>query len=205
MEDQIMTYRLEGRLLEVCSCKAICPCWVGQDPDGGQCDGTLAWHMDSGQVNGVDVSGRTIAAVVHIPGNVLKGNWRAAMYVDDGATDAQMDALTQVYTGKLGGPVAQLAGLIGEVVSLERAPISFDVRSGKGTLRIGAVVDAQVEPFLGAHGEPTELAHSIFSTIPGSPVYVGASPNYRLNQPKLGIDLTLQGHSSAQGSFRFDG
>jgi hypothetical protein len=24
-----MTYKLEGNLLEVCTCKAICPCWVG--------------------------------------------------------------------------------------------------------------------------------------------------------------------------------
>ncbi|MDH4012188.1 MAG: hypothetical protein OEU55_15805 [Desulfobacterales bacterium] len=30
-----MAYRLEGKLLEVCTCNAICPCWVGEDPDGG--------------------------------------------------------------------------------------------------------------------------------------------------------------------------
>jgi hypothetical protein len=200
-----MAYQLEGRLLEVCSCKAICPCWVGQDPDGGKCDGTLAWHMEKGSVNGVDVSGRTIAAVTAIPGNVLKGNWRAAIYVDDGATQAQQDALLQVFTGKLGGPVASLAGLIGEVVAVQRAPISFDVKLGKGTLRIGTDVDAIIEPLLGAHGEPTELSHSIFSTIPGSPVYLGTSPQYRLKQGALGIDLNLQGHSSAQGHFRFEG
>ncbi len=200
-----MPYQLEGRLLEVCSCKAICPCWVGQDPDGGECKGTLAWHMDKGMVNGTDVSGRTVAAIAHIPGNVLNGGWRAAVYIDDGATEAQQDALLQVFTGKLGGPVAQLASLIGEVVSVQRAPISFDVKSGKGTLRIGADVAAQVQPLIGAHGEPTELSHSIFSTIPGSPVYLATSPDYRLKQDGLGIDLHLQGHSAAQGSFRFEG
>src|SRR5690606_36169046 len=31
------TYDIEGRLLEVCTCKAVCPCWVGEDPDGGTC------------------------------------------------------------------------------------------------------------------------------------------------------------------------
>ncbi|MCG6947002.1 MAG: DUF1326 domain-containing protein, partial [Deltaproteobacteria bacterium] len=38
-----MAYRLEGKLLEVCTCNVLCPCWVGEDPDGGTCDGTLSW------------------------------------------------------------------------------------------------------------------------------------------------------------------
>ncbi len=50
------TYQLEGRLLEVCSCGVLCPCWVGADPDGGTCDSALGWHIDSGTIQGVDVS-----------------------------------------------------------------------------------------------------------------------------------------------------
>src|SRR5579872_3597637 len=81
-----MSYHLEGRLLEVCNCRVLCPCWIGEDPDRGTCDTIVAWHFDRGSVNGVDVAGRTIACVAHVPGNILKGNWRAAIYVDDGAT-----------------------------------------------------------------------------------------------------------------------
>jgi len=36
-----MAYTLEGRLLEVCNCKTLCPCWVGEDSDFGTCEGTL--------------------------------------------------------------------------------------------------------------------------------------------------------------------
>ena len=49
-----MGYDVKGQLLEVCTCKILCPCWVGEDPDFGTCDGVLAWHYDEGQVNGVD-------------------------------------------------------------------------------------------------------------------------------------------------------
>jgi len=70
-----MAYDLKGSLLEVCTCKVICPCWVGADPDGGACVGTMAWNFDSGRVDGVDVAGLTVAFVAHIPGNVLDGNW----------------------------------------------------------------------------------------------------------------------------------
>ena len=41
-----MAYELEGKLLEVCTCNVLCPCWVGEDPDGGTCDGVLSWHID---------------------------------------------------------------------------------------------------------------------------------------------------------------
>ena len=53
-------YQLDGRLLEVCTCEVICPCWVGADPDGGTCDSALGWHIDTGTIQGVDVSGLTI-------------------------------------------------------------------------------------------------------------------------------------------------
>jgi hypothetical protein len=43
----------------------------------------MAWHFEKGTVDGVDVSGLTFAGVMDIPGNVLAGNWRAMVYIDD--------------------------------------------------------------------------------------------------------------------------
>lgn len=199
-----MAYALEGRLLEVCNCKVLCPCWVGEDPDGGTCDGTLAWHFDKGTVDGVDVSGLTLAAVGHIPGNVLAGNWRVIVFLDENATPEQEEALLGVFTGKKGGPVADLAALIGEVVDVRRVPLEFDVREGAGTLRIGDAASAELAPLKGPGDIPTTLTDSVFSTIPGSPAYVGKASSYKANAPELGIQLDLQGHNAIQGSFRFE-
>jgi hypothetical protein len=165
-------YQLDGRLFEVCSCGVLCPCWIGADPDGGTCDAAIGWHIDTGTIQGVDVSGLTIALSAHIPGNILKGNWRALVYVDEKSTQAQQDALLSVFTGKLGGPIADLAALIGEVVGVERVPITFTLDKGKGTLMIGQRVQAEIVPFTGPTGEATTLHESVFSTIPGSPAYV---------------------------------
>src|SRR2546429_6878199 len=95
-----MAYHLEGRLLEVCDCRVLCPCWIGEDPDNGTCDSVLAYHFDAGSIDGVDVTGRTIAIVSHIPGNVLNGNFRVALYLDEGTSDLQQEALLNVYGGK---------------------------------------------------------------------------------------------------------
>ncbi len=199
-----MAYHLEGRLLEVCNCRVLCPCWIGEDPDNGTCDTIVAWHFDKGTINGVDVGGSTIACVAHVPGNILQGNWRAAIYIDDGTSPKQKDALLEVYTGKLGGPVADLVKLIGEVVSVEQVPITFDVQGGKGTIKIGDVGYAELEPYKGSTGGTTTLTDTIFSTVPGAPVFVGKSPQYRAKNKALGIDLDLKGHNALQSTFKFD-
>ena len=149
-----MAYNLPGKLLEVCNCRVLCPCWVGEDPDFGTCDTIIAWNMESGEIDGVDISGRTIAAVAHVPGNILEGNWRAAVFIDDGATDEQQEKLLSVYTGQQGGPVAELAQLIGEVVSVERVHNKFTVAEGSGILEIGTERNyfADIEPFRGTTG-----------------------------------------------------
>jgi len=200
-----MAYSLEGTLLEVCTCNILCPCWVGEDPDGdGTCDSVMAWHVDEGTVNGTGVSGRTVAVVTHIPGNVLKGNWKVALFVDDKASDQQHQALLDVWTGKLGGPVADLAALIGEVVAVERAPITYELNEGKGTLKIGSVADTEMEPYRGPTGAVTTLNESIFTTIPGAPAWVAKASKYVRKSSQYGLkDIDLQGHNAIQGSFRF--
>lgn len=103
-----------------------------------------------------------------------------------------------MYTGKKGGPVADLAQLIGEVVGVERVKFTFDVEK-----MIGDVVAADLEPFKGAGDLPTTLHDSVFSTIPGSPAYLGKAPMYKASNAALGIKVDLQGHNAVQGSFRF--
>jgi hypothetical protein len=200
-----MAYVLEGKLLEVCTCNILCPCWVGEDPDGGTCDGVLSWHIEKGSVNGTDVSGRTFTILTHIPGNILAGNWRIVAYVDDGATDDQQQALLDVWTGKLGGPMADLAQLVGEVIAVERAPVTFQVEGVAGRFAIGTAIAAELEPFMGATGKPSALYDTIFTTIPGSPAYVGKASAYRVDAPEHGFEIDLADHNAVSGTFRFEG
>src|SRR5215475_1214917 len=96
-------------------CDILCPCWVGEDPDNGTCDGLLGWNITKGSINGTNVVGHSIVALAHIPGNILKGNWKVRMYIDDKTSATQKDAMLNVWSGKLGGPIADMAKLIGEV------------------------------------------------------------------------------------------
>lgn len=199
-----MGYQLEGKLLEVCDCKVLCPCWIGEDPDNGTCDSMQAYHIDSGSIDGIDVAGLTVAEIDHIPGNVLQGNIRGIFFIDDLATPEQEQVLRKAWSGALGGPLAEVAQLYSDI-RWERAPIKFTVEGGKGTLTIGSIAEAEMEPYRGPTGQVTTLNESIFSTIPGSPAYVSKASHYRRSGEQYGLpNVELQGHNAIQGLFRFE-
>ena len=198
-----MAYQLEGQMIEVCTCNTVCPCFIGEAPDGGTCDVTVAWKFDSGEIEGVDVTGCTIAVVAHIPGKPLDGNWRAAVYVDESASEDQEAAILNVFTGKLGGAIADVAQLIGEVVGVERTSIEFIADNGNGKLKIGDIADADMEPYVAADGSIATLSNPLFTGAPGATVLLGRAPHYRVKHDAVGVDVNLAGHSAVASSFSF--
>lgn len=198
-------YQFQGTLLEACNCDVLCPCWIGEDPDNGTCQSVVAYHFDSGTIRGVDVSGLTLANVVYIPGNVLAGNWKAAMFVDERATDEQLEAIVDAFSGKLGGPLADLAQLIGEVLGVVRAPVSHEIVEGRGMLTVGGdTVVAEMEPYRGPDGSITTLQNSIFSTVPGSPAWVGKAQRFAVNLPEHGWTYEFEGRNAIQSDWTID-
>ena len=197
-------YRMEGTLLEVWSCDVLCPCWIGEDPDLGRCDAVIAYNIDAGVIRGVDVSGLSLVGVVNIPGNVLEGNWRELIYVDERASDEQMEAMLDAFGGKMGGPLGDLAQLVGEVVAVERAPINHEIVDGAGTLTVGDKVDCSMHPYTGPDGSTTTLNNSVFSTVPGSPAYVSKADSQRIDVPEHGYSWSYEGKNAIQSDWKID-
>ena len=196
-------YQLEGTLLEACSCEVLCPCWIGEDPDHGTCESFIAYHLDSGTIRGVDVSGLSFVTVHRIPGNVLAGNWRAVWFISEEATDEQFDAIRDVFAGELGGPLADLAGLFGEILDVKRAPIAHETREGRGSLRIGDVVSGEMTPYTDPSGTRiTTLRDSLFSTVPGSPAYVAKADNLRAELPEYDLVWAYEGSNAIQSDWK---
>jgi len=80
------------------------------------------------------------------------------------------------------------------------------VQEGKGTLRVGALVDAGMTPSRGPTKHVTTLNESIFSTIPGSPAYVAKATAFQTHGAPYGLaDVNAQNHNAIQGYFRFEG
>src|SRR5215208_5363679 len=142
-----MSWNLAGSYFETCSCEVVCPCTasltLGADYD--RCNATLVFHIKSGEIEGTDVSGLTVAAIADTPKVMSDGNWRLGVFIDAAASDEQAEKLGAVFSGQLGGPMEALGPLVGENLGVERAPI--DVREDGLThgVRIGDAIDFEVE------------------------------------------------------------
>jgi hypothetical protein len=196
-------YQLEGSLLEACSCQVLCPCWIGEDPDHGTCEAVNAYDLDRVTIRGVDVSGLSFVTVHRIPGNVLAGGWRAVWYISDAASDAQFEAIADAFAGRLGGPLADLAGLYGEILEVKRVPIVHETRQGRGVLRIGDFVSSEIHPYTAPDGSTTTtLRDSLFSTVPGSPAYVAKADHFRVELPEYGYEWSFEGRNAIQSDWK---
>ena len=114
-----------------------CPCTVSLDlgADRDRCNAFLVFQIESGEVEGVDVSGLTVAAVGDTPKVMSEGNWRLGVLMDDAATDEQAEKLGAVFGGQLGGPMEALGPLVGENLGMERVPMELSHENGTHSIR----------------------------------------------------------------------
>jgi hypothetical protein len=157
-----MSWNLRGSYAETCSCELMCPCNLSFDHGAtyDYCRATLAFAIRSGEVDGTDVTGRKVVAIIDTPKVMTDGNWRLGMFVDEDATDEQFEKLGQVFGGQLGGPMAMLAPLVGEVVGVQRAAIEIDDDGLRHSVRVGDAIDFQIEdivPFGVESGQPVRF------------------------------------------------
>jgi len=171
-----MAWTLEGTYFENCSCDTICPCtWSGLTAKAthDRCKAMLAFHIDRGEIEGVDVSGLTFALVADTPPVMSEGNWKLGVVVDAAADDAQMGVLGRLLAGDLGGPPAMLGPLIGEMAGIAQAPAEWSEDNGKIAVRFGDLIDIEVDTLVTPGlDQPVQLAnifHPANSTLTVSP------------------------------------
>jgi hypothetical protein len=157
-----MAWNLTGSYAETCSCELMCPCNLSFDHGATYdfCRVTLVFNIRDGEIEGTDIAGRRVALIADTPKVMTDGNWRLGVYVDDQATDEQFDKLVKVFGGQLGGPMAALAPLVGEIVGVERAAIEVTDDGVLHSVRVGDTIDFEIEdvvPFGVESGQPIKF------------------------------------------------
>ena len=82
-------WSVTGTYFEACNCNAACPCVFLSPPTEGECTALVGWHIEKGYVGDTKLDGLNVAMYVHSPGNMINGNWKAALYLDEKASQAQ--------------------------------------------------------------------------------------------------------------------
>ena len=179
-----MSWELRGSYAETCSCELMCPCNLSFDHGATYdfCRASLAFSIREGQIEGTDVRGRRVATIIDTPKVMTEGNWRLGMFIDEDATDEQFDGLARVFGGQLGGPMAMLAPLVGEVLGVQRAAIDISDDGLRHSVRVGDAIEFEIEdivPFGVETGQPVRF-QGMFHPV-GSNLTMAEARRSRIN------------------------
>ena len=144
-------WHLRGDFLELCNCRVGCRCilqGLTEEPSEGHCDGGYAWHIEEGEFNGVVLHGLNFALLHSTPGIMAQGNWTAAVYVDERADQRQREALGEILSGKVGGPMENYMALTGNFLGIKYVPIDYKIEGRTRSVSIPAILDFSVEGLL---------------------------------------------------------
>jgi hypothetical protein len=117
-------------------------------------------------------------------------DWSAVLYIDARATEAQRNALSQIFAGKAGGHPARIAEHIAAVVGVETVPIQFESDGKRGRMEIGRVGEAEWQPIEGQGGGTVTIEGNPLAISPGHPAVVGRASRARLNDHGIAFDVS---------------
>jgi hypothetical protein len=200
-----MSWKLEGSYFENCNCDWVCPCTISSFASaatGDRCQVVLNYHVGRGEIDGVDVSGRSVSVVADSPKNMLDGGWRVGVIIDDKASKEQVDKLTGVFAGQMGGPMANLAPLIGQVLGVEQHPIEYKDDGRRHSIRIGNDIAIQVEDYVAQGAEDVTKVSGV--THPSNSTLTIAHPT-ESRIKAFGMEFKNAGKSAFSAPFSWSG
>ncbi len=150
-----MSWQITGRYMETCNCDFICPCPLTgmAETTHGSCTFAMAFSIESGKFEGTSLDGQKFVIVGRTPSNMGAGNWEVGVIVDDTASDAQQQAIGAIAGGQAGGPMANIAPLIGAFKGIEARPIQFQGSEGNWSVVVPDRIDQAVTGVRGLGGD----------------------------------------------------
>lgn len=146
------SWSIKGELILNCSCTVFCPCVVSlgkHPPTEGYCQAWMGVRIDQGHHGDTDLSGLNVAMLLDIPGEMARGNWTAAAWIDERADDAAFDGLVSIFSGAARGTTGLFTMLVSDFLGATRAPVSYETDGDRRTLTVPKKIVGAVEPITG--------------------------------------------------------
>lgn len=185
-----MTWSLKGTYFESCNCDLACPCIFLSPPTQGECTVLVGWHIEDGTDEGVSLSGLNVALAVHSPGHMATTQWKAAVYVDERASEEQKGSLLKIFGGQGGGHPARLASHIGEIVGVKSVPIDYSENGTTHSLKIPEIAEMHIEQTEGQGGGPITVAGHPLCIAPGFTATLGKSTKLTYSDHGMSWDIS---------------
>ncbi len=152
-----MAWSINAELHESCSCASICPCLLGPaKPDQGWCSGAFGIDVQSGESDGVDLSGVKMALHFELPGDFVSGIDKAKLYVDESTSDEQRREIDAIFHGEKGGLWGGMKEAIGQWLPTTVTKVAMQNGDSPSTT-IAGVGQIVLQPIKTEDGKPTRL------------------------------------------------
>ncbi len=171
-------WQLNGSYFETCNCEATCPCVWLQEANEGNCKLLVAWHIETGYFNELNLDGLNVALACYSPGHMKEGNWQAALYIDERANEAQTEAITQIFAGQVGGHLAILMSFVGEVLGIKKVRIDYQAEGDQRSMTIPGIAQAEIESINGIVGGHSTISNPPLCVVSSHPSVVATSKHY---------------------------
>jgi len=140
-------YRITADQIECCNCPPGCNCQFAGTPNHGFCEFLLGLHIRQGKFGEVSLDGVNLVLAMKYPGAIHEGNGNVALFVDQKASEEQVDAVAQLISGKHGGmPWEALAGTVGSFDGPNRVPLEMTVNGTQSSFRVPGVLEVRETP-----------------------------------------------------------
>ncbi len=156
-------WSIKGELILNCNCTVFCPCVVSlgkHPPTEGYCQAWSGVRIDSGHYGDIDLSGLNVGLVMDIPGNMARGNWKVAAYIDNRASDEAFAALEAIFSGAARGTTGLFKMLVGEFLGAEREDVSFTTEGNARRLVVGKKIKGEIVPVGGNEGKDMVITNT---------------------------------------------
>jgi hypothetical protein len=134
---------------------------------------------------------------------MLQEKWRVALYIDNTASEEQKDALTKIYTGQIGGHLANLTPFIGEVLGIKSVPIEYEAKGKRRKLKVADLGEAEIEALPVEGGGDVLITNAPLGVAPGTPLVVAKSEKVKYKD--YGLEWELSGKNGFYASFTYSG
>jgi hypothetical protein len=144
-------WNVSGDYCETCSCLFICSCSTSNftlPPNRDDCKFALVFHIEKGTFDAIPLDDLTVALVGYAPAGLMTAvGWSAGLIVDERANPEQREALTKIFRGQAGGPLAGLAPLITDFLGVEARPIHYERTGFRRSVSIPRALEYVIEGF----------------------------------------------------------
>ena len=152
MSKKLPEWMIQGELILNCNCTVFCPCVISLGahyPTEGHCHAWLGVRIEKGSYGGEQLDELNVAMILDIPGRMSDGDWKVGTYIDNNATEAAFEGLSNIFSGRAGGTTRLFTMLVSEFIGVSRAKIDYTNEGKKRGLVVDKHIIGEIQPIEG--------------------------------------------------------